>query len=187
MRLFVSVDLPDGMAADLRAIQSPFEDASGLEFTDPEQAHVTLQFLGEVSPDRTDEIEAALESAVERAAVDPFEATFGGLGVFPSPEYIRVLWLGVRDDAGVAELTRLNGAVERVTTDLGFDPDDHEFTPHVTLARMRHAGGTELVRREVDDRDPTLGETTVDAIRLTESDLSGPDGPTYRTVAEVPL
>ncbi len=186
MRLFVSVDLPDRLADDLRAIQSPFEDASGLEFTDPEQAHVTLKFLGEVPSERTAAIEAALESAVERADVAPFEATFGGLGVFPSPEYIRVLWLGVRDGAGAAELTALHEAVETETTALGFDSEDHEFTPHVTLARMRHAGGKELVQRELAARDPTAGSTTVESIRLTESQLTE-EGPEYRMVARIPL
>ena len=186
MRLFVSVDLPERLADEVRAVQSTFEDASGLDFTDPEQAHVTLQFLGDASPDRVDEITAALEAAVDRADVAPFSATFGGLGVFPSAEYIRVLWLGVREGAGAAELTRLAAAVEAETTALGFEADEHAFTPHVTLARMRHAGGKELVQREVGKRDPTVGEVRVDAIRLTESELTE-DGPEYSTVTRVLL
>ena len=187
MRLFVSLDLPDRFADDIREIQSYFDDASGLNFTDPTQAHVTLTFLGEVPSEQVDDVRDALKAAVDRAGVDPFEATFGGLGVFPSEEYIRVLWLGVRDGEGVAELTRLHEAVEAETTALGFESADHEFTPHVTLARMGHAGGKELVQREVSARDPDVGTTIVESIRLKESDLSGEDGPTYKTVERIPL
>jgi len=186
MRLFVSVDLPDRLAAEVRAVQDRLADASGLDFTGPGQAHLTLKFLGEVDPDRTDEVVAALESAVEDAGVGPFEATFGGLGAFPDESYIRVVWLGVREDGGAERLARLADAIERETTALGFDARDHAFTPHVTLARMNHAGGKDLVQRVLDERDPDVGTTTVDEIRLTESDLTD-EGPAYSTVERVAL
>ncbi|MFC7044166.1 RNA 2',3'-cyclic phosphodiesterase [Halobacteriaceae archaeon GCM10025711] len=184
MRLFVSVDLPDDLADAVAAVQDEFADASGLEFTDPTQAHLTLKFLGDVPDGDVPEIEAALERAVDAADVAPFEATFAGLGVFPSEEYIRVLWLGVED--GAEELTRLQAAVESAMVDLGFDEEDHEFTPHVTLARMKHAGGKELVQAGVRERDPTVGTATVESVHLTRSDLT-PEGPEYTTVHTVPV
>jgi 2'-5' RNA ligase len=186
MRLFVSVDLPDELTDAVRAVQERFEGVDGLNFTDPTQAHLTLKFLGEVDPDRTDELVAALETAVADAGVDPFEATVGGLGAFPSEEYIRVVWLGVRADGGAERLARLADAVERETTALGFDERDHAFTPHVTLARMDHAGGKALVQRVLADADPDVGSVTVDEVRLTESRLTD-DGPEYTTVERVPL
>jgi 2'-5' RNA ligase len=186
MRLFVSVDLPDDLTDDVAAVQERFADASGLSFTDPAQAHVTLQFLGDVTPGRRDELAAALQSAVDAAALDPFTVDYGGIGVFPGLDYVRVLWLGVRDGHGDGELAALHEHVERETTALGFDPDDHAFTPHVTIARMEHAGGKELVQELVQEYDPDVGTQTVDALSLTESEL-GSDGPTYSTVERVSL
>ncbi|MFT4891561.1 MAG: 2'-5' RNA ligase [Halobacteriales archaeon] len=186
MRLFVSVDLPDDLAEDVRAVQDEFREASGLNFTDPEQAHVTLKFLGEVDPDRLPAIEDRLESAVEKADVEPFEARYGGLGVFPSLDYISVLWLGVREGHGDAEMTRLGEAVEDEMVAEGFDPEDHEFTPHVTLARMNHAGGKDLVQENVRELDPDVGTAQVEEIRLTESELTD-EGPIYSTVERFPL
>lgn len=84
MRCFLAVDLPDSLAAGVAAVQDRLSDADGLRFTDPESAHVTLKFLGEVSPDRVGAVEDAVESAVEAAGVGPFDASVGGLGVFPS-------------------------------------------------------------------------------------------------------
>ncbi|WP_254861700.1 RNA 2',3'-cyclic phosphodiesterase [Halovivax gelatinilyticus] len=202
MRSFVSVDLPASFADRVADVQSAFADASGLSFTDPGQAHVTLTFLGDVDPDRRTALESELATAVENAGVSPFSVTYGGLGVFPDLSYVSVIWLGVLD--GGDELTHLHEAVERRTTAMGFEADSHEFTPHVTLARMEHAGGKDLVQELVTDwpasaetaamdpairhtdEGPIVGETTVEEIRLTESTL-GPDGPTYETVTRFPL
>ena len=182
-RLFVSVDL-DGLAAEIAAVQNRFTDASGLRATDPEQAHVTLKFLGDTDPDRIPDIATALEAAVEDSGVDPFETAFGGLGVFPSLDYISVVWVGVRE--GGTQLTALHEAIEERATALGFDPEDHDFTPHATLGRMDHAGGKELVQRVVREADPDVGRLQVDEIRLTESVLRE-DGPEYSTVESVSL
>lgn len=184
MRLFVSVDLPDALADGVAAVQDELRDASGLAFTDPTQAHVTVKFLGDTDPARLDVLEAALEEAVDAAGVDPFEATVGGLGAFPSEEYIRVVWIGF--ETGGEPLSRLHEAVENRTVALGFDPEDHDFTPHVTVARMEHAGGKELVQQVLREQSPTVGSMAVDELRLTESELA-PDGPEYTTVSRFPL
>jgi len=184
MRLFVSVDLPDRLAAPIADLQARFDGASGLDFTDPDQAHLTLKFLGDVDSKRVDGIHEALEAAVAEADVAPFEATFEGLGVFPTLEYINVLWLGVGE--GNEQFQQLQAPIEAELTDLGFDPADHEFTPHVTLARMHHAGGKELVQELVTQRDPTVGSMAVEAVSLTQSHLTE-DGPEYETVERVGL
>lgn len=184
IRLFVSVDLPSAVADSIAEVQDFFEEASGLDFTDPDQAHITLKFLGDVSEHRLEAVTAALETAVAEAEVGPFDATFGGLGVFPSFDYISVVWLGVED--GSADLIRLQEPIERHLVEAGFDPEDHDFTPHVTLARMNHAGGKEQVQSTVRERDPTVGTMRVEDVRLTESTLT-PDGPVYEMRYRVEL
>jgi 2'-5' RNA ligase len=184
MRLFVSVDLPDDLADAVADAQEPMREAAGLSFTDPSQAHVTLKFLGEVPRARLSRVESLVRQAVENAGVVPFDVTYGGLGAFPSRDYIQVVWLGVRE--GGEEVAQLHAAIEDRTVEGGFDPEEHDFTPHVTLARMEHAGGKALVQQVLDERDPTVGTTTVEEARLTESEL-GPDGPVYSTVERFPL
>lgn len=183
MRLFVSADL-DGLDSEVAAVQEYFEDASGLRFTDPEQAHITLKFLGDTDEDRLPEVTAELEEAVEDSGVEPFQADIGGLGVFPHLDYISVVWSGVRD--GSEELTRLHDAIEERMVGIGFDPEDHEFTPHATIARMDHAGGKETVQRVVQEQDPDVGMVDFAEIRLTKSELTE-DGPVYSTVERFPM
>lgn len=178
MRLFVSADL-DGLSSEVADVQSLFEDADGLRFTDPSQAHITLKFLGDTEPDRLGELNAELAEAVDESGVEPFNAEIGSLGVFPHLDYISVVWVGVRE--GSEQLTSLHEAVESRTNAIGFDPEDHDFTPHATIARMDHAGGKEIVQNIVSNRDPDLGTVRFEEIRLTKSELT-PEGPEYSTV-----
>lgn len=184
MRLFVSVDLPD-VADAVADLQAEFGDADGLRFTDPAQTHVTLKFLGGVDTDRLDTVEAALDRAVDDADVDPFDVEVRGLGAFPSEDYITVVWVGVTP-TGDPVLKRLHDHIEAEYTALGFDPEDHSFTPHATIARMDHAGGKELVQSKLRALDPTLGTHHVDTVTLTESTLTD-DGPVYDTRYAVAL
>jgi len=182
-RLFVSVDL-GGLSDEVRAVQRRLDGADGVRLTDPEQTHVTLKFLGGTDSGRVPEIVSALETAVADSGVGPFDAAVGGLGVFPSIDYISVVWVGVRE--GSEQLTALHEVIEDRMTAMGFDAEDHDFTPHATIARMNHAGGKKLVQRVVEQSDPEVGRLRASEIRLTESVL-GEDGPVYTTVEEVPL
>lgn len=183
-RLFVSVDLPDSLTRPFRKVQSDFADLDGISPTNPRQAHVTLKFIGEVDEEDVDDVKDHLETAVADTGIAPFEAAVGGLGVFPSFDYISVIWVGV--PTGASRLETLHEAVETELVEEGFDPDEHDFTPHITLARMDHAGPKERVQELVESQDPDVGEFTVDTVRLKESVLS-PGGPTYETIHEVPL
>jgi len=197
MRAFFAVDLPDDLAEPVADAQAAFEGADGLRFVDPDRAHVTLKFLGEVgeadAADRSaedegepslDDVIAAGERAVADAGVDPFECAIEGFGVFPSLDYVSVVWAGV--GAGSAELTALHESLEAETTAIGVDPEEHAFTPHVTLARMNDARGKELVREVVRERDPEIGRFEADAVRLVKSTLTS-DGPVYESVAAIDL
>jgi 2'-5' RNA ligase len=215
MRAFVAVDCSSAAPGVARA-REPFVDRGGLRPTDPEQAHLTLRFLGDVEgalpgrPDRPEgtarepsrpsaavdaslgeyDVEGlstlvgALESTLDASGVGPFDCSLGGYGVFPSLDDVSVVWLGV--ESGGEALARLAAACESAVTDLGFDPADHAFTPHVTLARMDHAVEKDHVRRVVTERHPEAGTVHVDAVHLVESTLTD-DGPTYESVARLPL
>ncbi len=183
-RLFVAVDLPDHLTEDVAELQDRFAGIESLSFTEPSQAHITLKFLGDTPSERVEDIVGAIERGVSEAAVDPFEVEVAGLGVFPSTDYIRVVWAGT--DVGTVELTRLHEEIERETVVLGFDEAEHEFTPHLTLARMADARGKARVREIVGGLTPTVGRFRVEEVRLKESVLRD-DGPEYETVARVGL
>ena len=183
-RLFLSIDVPQALADDIGSVQQPFRGLSGVRPTDPEQSHVTMKFLGDVADRRLDTVESLLYESVAAADVDRFEATIGGIGVFPSYDDISVVWLGVRE--GATPMERLHETMESRFVEAGFEEEEHDFTPHVTIARVDHAGSKERIQELVRESDPTVGSFVVDELSVKESILTD-DGPVYETVDAVSL
>ncbi len=92
----------------------------------PDQWHVTLVFVGAVPPAR----QPALVAAAECLSAEPFEIVFDRLEHWRKP---RICCLTARHTPA-ALLKLVQGLRERLALG-GFDVDDREFRPHVTLAR----------------------------------------------------
>ncbi|MGI8806281.1 MAG: RNA 2',3'-cyclic phosphodiesterase [Acidimicrobiales bacterium] len=128
-RLFVAVWPPADVLDRLAALARP--EADGLRWTDQEQWHVTLRFLGPV--DEVAPVAAALVSAA--ASHPPVRAVLGpAVGRFGQ----RILHVPVAGLDGIAE------AVVRSTAHLGKPPDDRPFHGHVTLARAARDAKVDL-------------------------------------------
>lgn len=183
-RLFLSIDLPEDLCSGVADVQDTFRELPGVRLPDPDQSHVTLKFLGEVPENRVETVADIATEAAAAADVAPFAASVAGLGVFPSFDYISVVWLGVED--GATSMTKLHRACEDRFVEAGFEAEDHEYRPHVTIARVDHGGAKERIHALVGDNDPTVGSFRVEAIALTESTLTA-DGPVYDTVDEIAL
>jgi 2'-5' RNA ligase len=184
-RLFVSVDLPPQFEPKVRDLQSHLRGTrADLKFTKPEQAHLTMKFVGNTPEERVGDVADVLDEAA--STVEPFEVELGGTGVFPSREYVSVVWVGVRE--GVEELTRLHDALEEGTVERGLaDEAEHEYKPHVTLARMDSGRGKSEVLNFVDkNQDVTLGRFEAKKLRLKSSVLRD-DGSVHDTVYEAEL
>ncbi len=131
MRLFLAVDIPDSQRDDLARLCRGVETA---RWTDPAQLHCTLRFLGELQEGRLPELKAAL-TTVRRP---DFACRVRGVGCFPpvsAGRPARVLWAALEPRGELAALKQsLDQALE------AFGPDeDRDFTPHITLARLKNA------------------------------------------------
>ena len=190
MRLFVAAGIEPQLARELGGVSEEMRqrvDARAprakLTWVPPDRLHFTVQFIGEVTPDRGEAIREALAMPL---GVPAFSLTVAGVGTFPARGAPRVVWAGVREgrDAlvGVAEEVRGRLVEVRLKADTTKTADtpraaDAPFSPHLTLARVRDAAGLRAADLLVDAASP-FGTTRVDAITLFESRLS-PKGPTY--------
>ena len=184
-RLFVSVDLPPELEPKVRDLQSYLHGTrADLRFTKPEQAHLTMKFVGDTPESRLKAVKEAVDEAAD--VVEPFHVEVGGTGVFPSRDYISVVWVGVRE--GVEELTRLHDALEDGLVGRGLaDEAEHDYVPHVTLARMNSGRGRSEVLGFVDKHDDvTLGGFEASRLRLKSSVLRD-DGSVHTTEHEAEL
>ncbi len=184
-RAFIAIDLKDeDIVRKIRTIQERLK-ASGadLKLVEPENLHLTLKFLGNVEESRVPEIVEAMEKAAD--VVQPFEMRLKGMGVFPNPRYVRVVWVGVEE--GTEETKAMASVLEDELVKRGFRRETKPFTPHVTVARVRSGRNkAELISAVRELMNVDLGTVEVDRIRLKKSDLR-PEGPVYTTVEEVEL
>lgn len=125
MRLFVAIDVPETVRAELAGLAEPLD---GVAWTRPEQLHLTLRFIGET------EQREGLEAALERVRVEPFILPVGGIGVFPVRGPAKVLWAGL--GRAHTRLFQLRQQVDDalLSVDLGIPMPN--FHPHITLGRV---------------------------------------------------
>jgi 2'-5' RNA ligase len=129
MRVFVALDIDDAIRARLELFLDGVRGfAPEARWVRPESMHVTLKFIGEKPSDAVDAIKRAL-GATQAGAI---EISFRGYGFFPAAKAPRVFWLGIAAGPGLAVLAK---SVDEVTAALGVPREEHEFSPHLTLAR----------------------------------------------------
>lgn len=127
-RLFIALDLPEDVTG---ALDRLCEGLPGIRWSDPDQFHLTVRFIGEVDQGVFYDVGEALAD-VHHA---PFELALKGLGQFPPRGAPHTLWVGVDDPSG--GLASLRRRVERRLEEAGLEPERRKFVPHVTLGRLK--------------------------------------------------
>jgi len=130
MRLFVAIELPTVYKAKLKQLQNKLRtvvDPSFFSFSD--SFHLTLAFLGEQPAEKVEQIKEALGQFL----FSSFDVTLTDVGFFPSEEFVKVIWIGVKpkEPLGVLE-EQIRTALEPLEY-----KSDKEFHPHITLARVK--------------------------------------------------
>lgn len=190
MRVFTGIPLPPECKDRLRkAIHRHREFCPGLRWIQPQGAHITLKFLGEVADERLPEVLDCLREI--RFA--PFALRLGGVGFFPEKGPPKVLWLGLAQ--GQKEISELAAQVENMLAPLGFKPDKKKYRPHLTLARVKNAqdgsGGRSRMCRSAQGWDGLFKalqsevwpETLAERAVAWQSRLT-PAGPDYSALLE---
>ena len=164
MRLFVAVNFPARLRQKIARLCRPLREAGVPgRWTEPDQVHLTLKFIGEVPAAEVEPIAEALQEVA--GSFRPFEMKFGPIGAFPSPRRPRVVWLGVEQ---TPELRFIKDDLERRLAELGIEREQRPYQPHVTLGRApRDAEAGEFRRLEEVARTLRIA----DVYRVTHLDL----------------
>jgi 2'-5' RNA ligase len=133
VRSFIAIELPEDLKTELGRLQAKLKiDRPRIKWVSPEGIHLTLKFLGDVDTSRIAGITQALTEAVR--GINPFDLNIGHLGVFPNPQMVQVVWIGL--DGELDTLDRLYHNLEGRMALVGFSLEKREFKPHLTLARI---------------------------------------------------
>ena len=176
MRLFAAVDLDEtaraAAAGSIHALATRLATADApapVRWVPPEQLHVTLRFLGEVSEGKAESVRRALSVPWK---TDAFGAGLAGLDLFPFSGAPRVIWLGL--DEGREPMAALKNELDQRLVSVGFELDTRPFRAHLTLGRVNRsvAGLGPDLRAMCAEHRPDTARWVVDRVTLYESRVS---------------
>jgi RNA 2',3'-cyclic 3'-phosphodiesterase len=185
IRTFIAVEMDAQIRRGAQRLVDKFRaTGAGVSWGAPENMHLTLKFLGDVSVDDVTHVCQAVREAVSDVA--PFSLQIRGAGAFPDLRRPRVFWLGAGD--GQQAMATLAERIESALSDLGFAREGRPFQSHLTLGRVRRGGAemAALARLVEQNAAVDLGQTPIDEVVVFSSELK-PTGAVYAALDRVRL
>jgi 2'-5' RNA ligase len=188
LRAFIAIEIPPNIQAAIEKQTARLRQALGNEtvrWIPAQNMHLTLKFLGDIASSHVDFLKQLLTR--EATLHSQFDLQIGGLGSYPTSRRPRILWVGLHIPA---ELVALQKSIEAGTTRLGYEQEERDFAPHLTIGRVRqNASPADLpkIRAAMDNIQlGNIGTARVDSVHLFKSELQ-PNGSVYTKLFSAPL
>jgi len=187
LRAFMAVEIPLDVRQAVCHATSDLQKKIGslVRWVPMENMHLTLKFLGDISPSNVEMLTQMLHA--ETDLFNCFDLHFAGLGSFPNLKRPRVIYIGIQAPAALKTLQR---GIESASRRLGYESEERGFSPHLTIGRVKQnvtATEQQTIRRALEEtRIDSLGMARVDSVHLYKSDLQ-PTGSVYTQLYSAPL
>lgn len=187
IRAFIAIELGDDVHRMLKAVQDEIirkmpGGSRGVSWVKTGNIHLTLKFLGDIGTKDVGTVSEAMEKSTVGSA--PFNLAIGGAGAFPSITNPRVIWVGV---AQSAQLLTLQENIDGNLAAAGYQREEREFKPHLTLGRVKTASAGRAAGKAVAEiKTDTNQLVTVSSVVLFKSTLK-PSGAEYTVLKRVAL
>ena len=181
VRAFMSIDIEDqSILSKVQSIQKKLDrDAAKMKIVKSENIHFTLRFFGDTQMIKLDQIQKHLE----RIEITPFEIEVTGVGSFPNSRRPRIIWIGVTHNA--SKILSLKNEIDSSLLELDYQPEKRKYTPHATIARVRHVSDSKRIAENLEDLgDEVIGTMTVRTVNMMKSTLTS-SGPIYETLWQI--
>jgi 2'-5' RNA ligase len=179
LRAFIAVELPLEIRQTVCAATSTLRNEIGalVRWVPIENMHLTLKFLGDVSPPNVELLSQMLRAEMD--LFNCFDLRLNGLGSFPNLKRPRVLYIGIQAPAALEALQR---GIESGSSRLGYGSEERGFSPHLTIGRVKQnvtATEQQAIRHALENTQiDSLGTARVNSVELFKSDLK-PTGSVY--------
>ncbi len=188
IRSFIAVELPAELKQFLAQLQARLkaDNQPHIKWVNPDGIHLTLKFLGNVSPAMIDPITRVMTDAAQKTT--PIKLDVQQLGAFPNLKRAQVVWLGLGGE--VDKIKQLHQLLETNLARLGFTTEQRSFKPHLTLARL----GNEISAEQRQRFGELIADTgiktdiviKVNSISLIKSQLTR-EGAIYSRISSAEL
>ncbi|MEK6872441.1 MAG: RNA 2',3'-cyclic phosphodiesterase [Nanoarchaeota archaeon] len=175
-RCFIALNLPLEAVNEIRKVQKLIKDKNLFigRFTELENLHLTLKFLGEITENKIDEIKERLNDVRFRT----FEGQFGGVGVF-SESFVKIIWVEL-----IGDVFELQKQIDEKLNGL-FEPEKI-FMSHITIARVKHVDDKKKLIEFLKNITSKKIKFKIDNFYLMKSELK-PEGPLYKVIEKCNL
>jgi 2'-5' RNA ligase len=143
----------------------------------PELFHVTLRFIGDTHTSALEEIRESLRQGVR--IPESAELELRDVGSFGPRKKPRVIWVGFQE-AGLFET--LKREVDLALESCGIAREDHPFSPHLTLGRVRSLHKLDSYYETINMLSPRLQEAVLIDKMVYYRSILGPEGPRYNAL-----
>ena len=129
MRCFIALDLERDFIKEIADIQNKIKKQNLFfgKFTENENLHLTLKFLGEID----EEVVEKVKKKLLEIKFEEFEVNLGEVGVF-SKSFPKIIWVKLQG-GGIFELQK---QIDDKLKELF--PTEERFMGHVTIARIKN-------------------------------------------------
>lgn len=184
MRTFISIELPEEIKENIEAVVSKMRlMLTPIKWVEKKNLHVTVKFLGWVEDPKVEDLTRCVSECVK--GYGKIDVAFKGLGVFPDARHPRVVWVDM--PKGCDKVKALADKVECAVADRGYRKEERDFTPHLTIGRIKEKLDVEALGKFIAENENTeFGGFTVDHISLMKSTLRR-TGPIYEEMEQIKL
>jgi 2'-5' RNA ligase len=153
-----------------------------LNWTIPENWHITLFFLGSTEESEVSVLCRLIEESFNK--IQAYQTELSGIGVFPNMHNPKVLWLGLDDLQPLrSAYSKLGGLLQQN----GFSFDQKPLKPHLTIARVKKSDHPSAFHSLLSEyQDTVFDQVNMNKVVLFES-RSTPVGPIYMPLFEKQL
>lgn len=153
-----------------------------IKWTNIDNIHITLVFLGDTQEDILDEIYPMLSEKC--LGYGSFQLLLKGCGIFRNTSDPRIIWTGIQPSD---RLTGLNASIITGLKGLKVRLEDRPYNPHLTIGRIKHINDPGMLESlVVNYKNSELQKVQVNEVILFESILH-PSGPVYKALAKFSL
>ena len=146
-----------------------------LIFTESENLHLTLKFLGEIEEEKVEEVKKLLKKIKQ----EEFEVSLGELGTFIN-RYNSILWIKLNGK----EIWDLQKKIDESLKNIF--PIEERFMSHITLARMKKINDKKIFLEYVKNLKHRVVKFKIKEFILKKSELK-PEGPVYSNIEKYEL
>lgn len=166
MRLFIAIDFSE-LRDYFVELQKQLPKNAKLSLT--KTFHLTLKFLGEVQPDN---IQTVIND-LKNVEFEAFAVFLDSIGVFPTKNYIRVVWVGLNPEEKILELQKnIDDSLIKLFR------KEKDFKAHITIARVKYPEDKKQFLQQIKKIKVENKRIEIKDFRLVKSTLT-PKGPFY--------